>query len=199
MPTFAPLPPNPSTTATAAASSASTPSDVSFTFDSIKQFAEGFLGTFEQSQKLTQDLLLDLSLQNKGKKPINDYSNFTPNPSLSAAPTENYQYGMPQNFFTGQTPPPGLDRPSRAELVRPVAPTGLIGASAGGPVRPVNPTGQTDAMVLGSASQPHLAPLPTLAAPSLEEELAEFVPPYTMKSYGEPPFPPPLPKDVWDD
>ena len=25
------------------------------------------------------------------------------------------------------------------------------------------------------------------------------MPPYTMKSYGEPPFPPPLPKDVWDD
>ena len=58
---------------TFAASSASTPSDVSFTFDSIKQFAEGFLGRFEQSQKLTRDLLMDLSLQNKGKKPINDY------------------------------------------------------------------------------------------------------------------------------
>ena len=90
MPTFAPPPPNPSTTAIAAASSASTPSDVSFTFDSIKQFAEGFLGRFEQSQKLTQDLLIDLNLQNRGKKPINDYSNFTPNPSFLAAPIENY-------------------------------------------------------------------------------------------------------------
>ena len=29
--------------------------------------------------------------------------------------------------------------------------------------------------------------------------MADFVPPYTTKSYGEPPFPPPLPKDVWDD
>ena len=105
MPTFAPPPPNPSTTATAAASSASTPSDVSFTFDSIKQFAEGFLGRFKQSQKLTQDLLMDLSLQSKGKKHINDYFNFTLNPSLSAAPSENYQYGMPPNFFMGQTPP----------------------------------------------------------------------------------------------
>ena len=76
MPTFAPPPPNPSTTATATGLSASTPSEVSFTFDSIKQFAEGFLGRFEQSQKLTQDLLLDLSLQNKGKKNVNDYSNF---------------------------------------------------------------------------------------------------------------------------
>ena len=36
IPTFAPPPPNPSTTAIAAASSASTPSEVSFTFDSIK-------------------------------------------------------------------------------------------------------------------------------------------------------------------
>ena len=54
-------------------------------------------------------------------------------------------------------------------------------------------------MVLGSASQPQLAPLPTSAAPGLEEELAEFVPPYTTKSYGELPFSPQLPKDVWDD
>ena len=78
IPTFTLPPPNPSTTATAAASSASTPSEVSFTFDSIKQFADAFLSRFEQSQKLTQDLLLDLSLQNKGKKPANDYSNSPP-------------------------------------------------------------------------------------------------------------------------
>ena len=120
MPTFAPPPLNPSTTATTAASSASTPSDVSFTFDSIKQFAEGFLGRFEQLQKLTQDLLIDLNLQNRGKKPINGYSNFTPNLSLSAAPAENYQYDMLLIFFVGQTPPPGAVRPSRAEPVRPV-------------------------------------------------------------------------------
>ena len=90
MPTFVSPPLNPSTTATATASSASTPSDVSFTFDSIKQFAEGFLGRVEQSQKFRQDLLIDLNLQNRGKKPVNDYSNFTPNSSLSAAPSENY-------------------------------------------------------------------------------------------------------------
>ena len=29
--------------------------------------------------------------------------------------------------------------------------------------------------------------------------MAEIVPPYTTKSYGEPSFPPPFPKDVWDD
>jgi hypothetical protein len=57
MPTFTSPPPNPSTMATAAASSASTPSKVSFTFDSIKQFADTLLSRFEQSQKLTQDIL----------------------------------------------------------------------------------------------------------------------------------------------
>src|SRR6185312_9595959 len=90
MPTFVSPPPNPSTTATATISSASTPSDVSFTFDSIKQIVEGFLGRFEQSQKLMQDLLIDLNLQNRGKRIINDYSNLTPNPSFLAAPIENY-------------------------------------------------------------------------------------------------------------
>ena len=82
MPTFAPPPPNPSTTATAAASFASTPSEVSFTFDSIKQFADAFLSQFEQSQKFTQDMLIDSTMQNKGKKPVN-------------------QYGMPLNYFAG--------------------------------------------------------------------------------------------------
>ena len=72
MPTFAPPPPNPSTTAIAAAPSASTPSEVSFTFDSIKQFADAFLSRFKQSQKLTQDILMDLSMQNKGKRAVND-------------------------------------------------------------------------------------------------------------------------------
>ena len=50
MPRFAPPLPKQSATATAAASSASTPSDVSFTFDSIKQFDDAFLSRFEQSQ-----------------------------------------------------------------------------------------------------------------------------------------------------
>ena len=54
-------------------------------------------------------------------------------------------------------------------------------------------------MVLGSASQPQVTPPPASADYSLERELADFVPPYTMKSCAKPPFPPPLPKDVWDD
>ena len=67
MPTFTPPPPNPSTMATAAASSASAASNVSFSFESINQFAEAFCSIFEQSQKLTQDLLIDLNMQNRGK------------------------------------------------------------------------------------------------------------------------------------
>jgi len=128
MPTFAPPPPNPSTTATAAASSASTPSEVSFTFDSIKQFADAFLSRFEQSQKFTQDMLIDLTMQNKGKKTVNDYSIFSPNSSLSATPSENYQYGMPPNYFADRHPlqaqfgRPGLNRSDRSHRpVRPVA------------------------------------------------------------------------------
>ena len=145
MPTFAPPPPNPSTTATAAASSASTPSEVSFTFDSIKQFADVFLSRFEQSQKLTQDILIDLSMQNKGKKPVNEYSKFTPNHSLSAAPSENYQNGMSPNYFAGQTPPQGSVQPSKGR-------TGQIGHPDWSDRCPGGRTGQTGAMVLGSAS-----------------------------------------------
>ena len=54
-------------------------------------------------------------------------------------------------------------------------------------------------MVLGSAPQPQVTPPPASVDYSLEREWADFVPPFTTKSYGEPPFPPPLPKDVWDD
>ena len=151
MPTFTPPPPNLSTTATAAASSASTPSEVSFTFNSIKQFADAFLSRFEQSQNFTQDKLIDLTMRNKGKKPVNEYSNFTPNPSLSATPSD-YQYGMPPNYFVGQMPSPGTVWPSRAKPIRSVQQTGSTGASAAGPVRPVTQTGQIGAMVLGSAS-----------------------------------------------
>ena len=51
-------------------------------------------------------MLIDLTMQNKGKKTVNDYSTFSPNPSLSAGPSD-CQYGMPPNYFAGQTTPPG--------------------------------------------------------------------------------------------
>jgi len=67
-------------------------------------------------------------------------------------------------------------------------------------VRPVNPTSQIGAMVLASASAPALSPIPCLAAPGrTTDELEGFVPPYTTKSYGKPPFSPAMTQDVWDD
>jgi len=54
-------------------------------------------------------------------------------------------------------------------------------------------------MVMGSTSAPALAPIPSSAAPGQTDELVGFVPSYTTKSYGEPPFPPAMPQDVWDD
>ena len=71
MPTF--MPPNPSDT-----------SNVSFTSDSIKQFVDAFCSRFEELQKLTQDLLIDMNLQlnsNNEKKVAYDYPIETPNAS----------------------------------------------------------------------------------------------------------------------
>ena len=86
MPTFTPL--NPSTTTTT--SSTSGTSNVSFTTDSIKQFIDAFCSRFEESHKLTQDLLIDMNLQlngNRGNKVANGYSNEIPNASSSPAQT----------------------------------------------------------------------------------------------------------------
>ena len=54
-------------------------------------------------------------------------------------------------------------------------------------------------MVLASASTPPLTPIPSSAAPGRTDELEGFVPLYTTKSYGKPPFAPATPQDVWDD
>jgi len=51
-------------------------------------------------------------------------------------------------------------------------------------------------MMLASASAPALALIPSSAAAGRTDELEGFVPPYTTKSYGEPPFPPAMPQDV---
>ena len=69
----------------------------------------------------------------------------------------------------------------------------------GGPIGPVNQTSQTGDMVLASVSTPTLAPIPSSAAPGRADELEGFVPQYTTRSYDEPPFPPAMPQDVWDD
>ena len=151
----------------------------------------------------TQNSLIDLSERmdrlEKGKSINTTYStkDLTPN-SAAPALTTNVEYGMPPNYFTGQSPPPGTVRPSQAEPARPVPSTGQTGASAGGSVGPVNQTGQTGAMVLASVSTPALTPIPSSVAPGRTDELENFVLLYTTRSYGEPPFPPTMPQDVWD-
>jgi len=153
------------------------------------------------TQLYTQNTLIDLpermDRMEKGKTVDTTYSTKDLYPS-SAAPTSivNVEFRMPPNYFVGQSPPPGAVRPTTAEPVRPVATTGQTAASAAGAVRPIP---QTGAMVMGSTSAPALAPIPHSAAPSRIDELEGFVPPYTTKSYGEPPFPPTMPQDVWDD
>ena len=95
MPTL--TPPNLSTTST---TSTYGMNNVSFTTDSIKQFVDAFCSRFEESQKLTQDLLIDMNMQligNSGKKVAHNYSNETPNASYVAAQTNVPQYGMPPN------------------------------------------------------------------------------------------------------
>ena len=117
-----------------------------------------------------QNTLIDISERmdrlEKGKIVNTTYSTKDLTPS-SAAPTStvNVEFGMPPNYFVGQSPPPGAVRPTTAEPVRPVATTGQTAASAAGAVRPVPQTGQTGAMVKGSTSAPALAPIPSSAAP----------------------------------
>ena len=98
--------PTPSTTTSTSGSS-----NVSFNVNNfVKQFVDASGSRFEELQKLTQDLLIDMNLQfngNKGKKVAHDYFNETPNANHSAAQTGIPEYGMPQNNFAGQSPPLG--------------------------------------------------------------------------------------------
>ena len=94
--------------------------------------------------------------------------------SIAPAFNDNVQYGMPPNYFAGQSPPPGTVQLTSVEPVRPVASTGQTAASAAGAVSPVP---QTGAMVLALTSTPPLAPIPSSAAPGRTDELDGFVPP----------------------
>ena len=112
------------------------------------------------AQLSAQNTLLDLSERmdrmEKGKSVDTTYSTKDLTFSSAApASTVNVEFGMPPNYFAGQTPPPGTIRPTTPEPVRPVASTGQTAASAAGAVRPVPQTGQTGAMVLALASTPN--------------------------------------------
>ena len=54
-------------------------------------------------------------------------------------------------------------------------------------------------MVMGLASAPTLAPIPSSAAPGQTDELEGYVLLYTTKPYGEPPFRLAMPQHDWDD
>ena len=96
----------------------------------------------QDAQLSTQNTLIDLSERmdrmERGKSVNTAYSTKDLHPS-SAAPRSavNVEYGMPPNYFAGQSPPPGTVRPTTAEPVGPVASTGQTAASAVGAVRPV--------------------------------------------------------------
>ena len=106
-----------------------------------------FVVGLRSRKDLQQDLLIHVSMRlgdDNGKELARDYCTGTPNASSSVAQTENPQYGMPLNYFAGQSPPPGSVRPTMDEPVKPVQPTGQTGASVTGsfdrslrPVRPV--------------------------------------------------------------
>ena len=59
--------------------------------------------------------------------------------SAAPASTVSVEFGMPPNYFAGQSPPPGTVRPSAAKPVRLVASTGQTAASAAGAIIPVKP------------------------------------------------------------
>ena len=141
----------------------------------------------QDAQLSTQNTLIDLSERmdrmEKGKTVNTAYSTKNLPPSSAApASTVNVKYGMPPNYFVGQSPPPGTVRPQRAEPARSVASTGQTGAPTAGAVEQVNQTGQTGAMVMASVSTPALAPIPSSAVAGRTDELEGSTPPYTTKS-----------------
>ena len=167
MPAFqSATPPAPSTT-----TSTSPTTDVSTPKDPLVHFLREFVDKFEKSQTLTQNLIFEMhEMIEKGKSVDTSYSTKDIAQSSAApASNDNVQYGMPPNYFAGQTPPSGTVRLTTAE-----------------PVRPVASTGQTGAMVLASASTPALAPIPIrplLAEPMNWRSLFRHIPPDHMASH----------------
>jgi hypothetical protein len=157
------------------------------------QFASIIEDKIAESNKQTTDLLLNLNNQmqvlSKGEGVDHSYSTKTLNPSSSGTPASASQplYGMPPNYFAGQTPPPPPVQPSTAEPVRPVQ--------------------QTNVMVANPATPAPLASVPRSASLSRTNELMNFEPPYTTVAYSVPPIPlqgwgvprGPVPDDVCND
>ena len=114
-------PPAPSTT-----TSTSPPIDVSTPKDPLVHFLREFVDKFEKSQTLTQNLIFEMHEKiEKGKSIDTSYSTKDIAQSLAAlASNANVHYGMPLNYFAGQSPPPCIVRPTTAEPIGPVTSTG---------------------------------------------------------------------------
>ena len=121
--------------------------------------------------KPTNDLLSNLKGQidilKKGKSVDGNCSFQTVESSLSALPKSIQQppYGMPMNYFAGQTPPLQASQPSTA-----------------GPVRPVQQTGQTGSLVVTSP----IVSIPCSAVPSRMNELTNSVSPLLLQESSSP-------------
>ena len=80
----------------------------------------------DASHQYTQDSILELTERidkfDKGKGVSHAYStkDLNPNPSVAPTSTTEVEYGMPLNYFAGQTPPLGAVRPHKTEHVRSV-------------------------------------------------------------------------------
>ena len=119
----------PSTTppASSTTTSASPTLDVSPPKDPLVQFLREFGDKIEKSQMVTQNLIFNISKKmEKGKSVDTSYStkDLAPN-SAAPASTFNVEYGMPPNYFAGQSPLPrsaltGMARSDRS--CRPVRP-----------------------------------------------------------------------------
>lgn len=92
----------------------------------VNQFLSLIGDKIAESNKNATDLLLNLTdymhVMSKRKGVDHSCSTETLRPISSATPASASQtlYGMPPNYFDGQTPPPQSVQPSMAEPVRPV-------------------------------------------------------------------------------
>ena len=110
---------------------------------------------YKPMNDLLSNLKGQIDIMKRGKSIDGNCSFQTVESSLSALPKSIQQppYGMPMNYFAGQTPPLQASLPSTA-----------------GPVRPVQ---QTGSLVVTSP----IVSIPCSAVPSRMNELIDYVPP----------------------
>ena len=119
--------------------------------------------------KAMNDLKDQIDIMKKGKSVDDNCAFQTANSSATPASVQEPLYGMPTNYFAGQTSP--------LQLVQP---------NAAGPVRPVQQTGQTGAMVVSPVtSTPNTSTLCS-AILSRTNEMTNCVQPSPTQESGSP-------------